>query len=163
MWSLAGLTAAAWCVRPIDAVCFAPLLVCATLRLPTRREQVETGFVGLAIIGAAVAALGWLNYSIFGSWRSPYEQAAFTMVGFFDYPLGQKLFWTFVDARPFFGETDTALLGRYPWLFLAVPGVFFWVRREGWAGASGVAALGVNWLLYLGCNDFFRRRSTASA
>ena len=155
VWTLAALTAAAWCVRPIDAVCFAPLLVAATLRLPTRREQVETGFVGLAIIGAAIGALGWLNYSIFGSWRSPYEQAAFTMVGFFDYPLGQKLFLTFVDARPFFGETDTALLGRYPWLFLVIPGLFFWMRREGWAGAAGVAAVGLNWLLYLGYNDFF--------
>ncbi len=155
VWSLALLAAAAWCVRPVDALCFAPLLVCATLRLPTRREKVETGFVGLAIIGAAMAAVGWLNYAVFGSWRSPYEQAAFTMVGFFDYPIGQKLFLTFVDARPFFGETDTALLGRYPWLFLAIPGLFFLLRREGWAGVAVLVTLALNWLLYLGYNDFF--------
>ena len=155
VWGLAGLAAAAWWVRPVDAVCFAPLLVCATLRLPTWRERAESGFVGLAIIGAAAVAMGLLNHAVFGTWRTPYEQAAFTMVGFFDYPLGQKLFWTFVDARPFFGETDTALLSRYPWLFLAIPALFFWVRREGWAGVAGVATVGLSWLLYLGYNDFF--------
>ena len=155
VWSLALLAAVAWWVRPIDAVCFAPLLVCATLRMPTRRESVETGFVAIFIIIAAVVTMGLLNRAVFGSWRTPYEQAAFTMVGFFDYPLGQKLYWTFVDGRPFFGETDTALLGRYPWLFLAIPGLFFWVKREGWAGLAGVVTVGLSWLLYLGYNDFF--------
>ncbi len=114
VWGLAVLAAVAWWVRPIDAICFAPLLVCATLRLPTWRDRVRNGFVGLVIIVAAIAAMGLLNRAVFGSWRTPYEQAAFTEVGFFGYPLEQKLFWTFLDARPFFGETDTALLGRYP-------------------------------------------------
>ncbi|MEJ1971419.1 MAG: hypothetical protein WDM96_02590 [Lacunisphaera sp.] len=40
-------------------------------------------------------------------------------------------------------------------LLLAIPGVLFWVKREGWAGMAGVVALGLNWLLYLGYNDFF--------
>lgn len=155
VWSLATLAAVAWWVRPVDALCFAPLLVVATLRLPTWRERTEAGFVGIAIIGVAAVGMGLLNHVVFGTWRTPYEQAAFTMVGFFDYPLGQKLYWTFVDGRPFFGETDTALLRRYPWLFLAIPGLFFWVRREGWAGVAGVAATGLSWLLYLGYNDFF--------
>lgn len=155
VWWLAALAAAAWWVRPIDALCFAPLLVMATLRLPTWRERAEAGFVGIAIIGAAAVAMGLLNRAVFGTWRTPYEQAAFTMVGFFDYPLGQKLYWTFVDGRPFFGETDTALLRRYPWLFLAIPGIFFWVKREGWGGVAGGATIGLSWLLYLGYNDFF--------
>jgi hypothetical protein len=60
-----------------------------------------------------------------------------------------------VEARTFFGETDTALLWRYPWLFLAVPGVIIWVRRERAAGAAALATLGLNWLLYLSYNDFF--------
>jgi len=155
VWSLAALAAVAWWVRPVDALCFAPLLVVATLRLPTWRERAETGFVGIAILGGAAVAMGLLNRAVFGTWRTPYEQAAFTMVGFFDYPIGQKFYWTFVDGRPFFEETDTALLRRYPWLFLAIPGLFFWVKREGWAGVAGVAAIGLSWLLYLGYNDFF--------
>lgn len=154
-WWLAGLAAATYVVRPIDAVSFAPMLVWAALRLTSWRGRIAGGLGGVAIIGAAWAAVGWLNLTVFGSWRTPYEQASFRMVGFFSYPLGQKLFWTFVDARTFFGETGTALLFRYPWLFLAVPGMFFWVKREGTAGAAALAALGLNWLLYLGYNDFF--------
>lgn len=155
LWTLAALAAVAWWVRPLDAVCLAPLLVFATLRLPTWRERVCDGMAGIAIIGAAVVAMGLVNRAVFGTWRTPYEQAAFTMVGFFDYPLGQKLFWTFVDARPFFGETDTELLFRYPWIFLAPAGLLFWIRREGWAGAAAVAMLLLHGLLYLGYNDFF--------
>lgn len=155
VWWLAGLAAATWLVRPIDAVCFAPMLVWAVLRLPSWWQRITCALGGIAIISTAVAAVGALNLSVFGSWRTPYEQASFAMVGFFSYPLAQKSFWTFVDARTFFGETDTALLWRYPWLFLAVPGVFFWVKREGAAGAAALAALGLNWLLYLGYNDFF--------
>ena len=152
---LAGLAAVTWLVRPIDAVSFAPMLVWSGLRLPTWRQRLGWGAVGVGVLAVALVAVGVLNLRVFGVWRSPYEQAAFTMVGFFDYPVAQKLFWTFVDARPFFGETDTALLGRYPWLFLTLPGIFFWVKREGAAGAAAVATLLLNWLLYLGYNDFF--------
>ena len=153
--ALAGLAAATWLVRPIDAVSFAPMLVWSVLRLPAWRQRIGWGAAGLGVLGVALALVGGLNVAVFGTWRSPYEQAAFNMVGFFDYPVAQKLFWTFVDARPFFGETDTALLGRYPWLLLAIPGIFFWVKREGAAGAAAVATLLLNWLLYLGYNDFF--------
>lgn len=154
-WWLAGLAAATWLVRPIDAVSFAPMLVWVVVRLPSWRERSGCAMGGIAIICTAVAAVGLLNQSIFGSWRTPYEQAAHIMVGFFSYPFAQKLHWTFVDARTFFGETDTALLWRYPWLFLAVPGIFFWVKRERGSGVATLATLGLNWLLYLGYNDFF--------
>ncbi len=152
---LAALAGAAWWVRPIDALAFGPLLVGAVLRLPGWARRGAAAATGLAILGAAVVGMGLLNRGVFGTWRSPYEQAAFTMVGFFDYPLGMKLYWTFLDARPFFGETDTALLWRYPWLVLAVPGLVFLVAREGAAGCAVVGAIVLNWLLYLGYNDFF--------
>ncbi len=152
---LALLAALTWFVRPIDAVSFAPMLGWAVLRLPAWRQRIGWGAAGVGVIALALAVAAGVNHAVFGAWRSPYEQAAFNMVGFFDYPVAQKLFWTFVDARPFFGETDTALLGRHPWLLLAIPGIFFWVKREGAAGAAAVATLLLNWLLYLGYNDFF--------
>lgn len=155
VWSLAALAAATWLVRPADALCFAPLLVWAVLRLTTWRARLACALGGMAIVALAVAAVGGLNLAVWGTWRTPYEQAAHTMVGFFSYPLTQKLYWTFLDARPFFGETDTALLWRYPWLLAAVPGVVFWVKREGAAGLACVATLVLSALLYLGYNDFF--------
>lgn len=152
---LAGLAAVTWLVRPIDAMAFAPMLVWAVLRLPTWRERITCGLGGIAIIGGAVGAVGALNLVVWGAWRTPYEQAAQSMVGFFSYPMLQKLHWTFVDARPFFGEADTALLWRYPWLLLALPGAVFWVKREGTAGAAALASVALSWLLYLAYNDFF--------
>lgn len=152
---LAGLAAATWLVRPADAACFAPMLVWAVLRLAGWRERILCALGGLAVIGAAMAAVGFLNLAVWGAWRTPYEQAANRMVGFFSYPLAQKLHWTFIDGRPFFGETDTALLWRYPWLFLAVPGAVFWLKREGRAGLAAGLTLVLSGLLYLGYNDFF--------
>jgi hypothetical protein len=152
---LASLAAATWFVRPIDALAFAPMLVWTVLRLPTWNSRAKAALAGLGILAAGMVAAGAINHAVFGMWRSPYEQAAFNMVGFFDYPMAQKLYWTFADARPFFGETDAALLGRYPWLLLAIPGTVFWVRREGWTGVAGATALALSWLLYLGYNDFF--------
>lgn len=155
VWWLAGLAAATWLVRPADAVCFAPMLLWSVWRLPGWSARLRHGLGGAAVVAGAMAAVGLLNLAVWGSWRTPYEQAAHTMVGFFSYPLGQKIYWTFVDGRPFFGETDTALLWRYPWLFLAVPGVVYWVKREGAAGAAALGSVGCCWMLYLGYNDFF--------
>lgn len=153
--ALAALAAATWFVRPVDALAFAPLLAWSVLRLPSWGARAKWALAGLGILAAGVVAAGAINHAVFGMWRSPYEQAAFNMVGFFDYPMAMKLYWTFADARPFFGETDAALFGRYPWLLLALPGIVFWVRREGWTGVAGVTAVALSWLLYLGYNDFF--------
>ncbi len=155
VWWLSGLAAVTWLMRPVDALGFAPMLVWAVLRLATWRERMVCGLGGIAVIAAAMGAVGALNLSVWGAWRTPYEQAAHTMVGFFSFPLAEKLYWTFVDGRPFFGETDTALLWRYPWLFLAVPGVIFCVKREGAAGIAALATVALSGLLYLGYNDFF--------
>lgn len=151
---LAALAAASWWTRPSDAVCFAPLLVVATWRLPTWRARFGAGAAGAGLIVLAVLAMGAVNLRVFGSWRTPYEEMSVGAIGFHSYPVAQKLFWLFVDARPFFGEPDTALLWRYPWLWAALPGAVWWVRRDGWAAAAGLAAVALNWTLYLSYNDF---------
>lgn len=150
---LAGLAAATYWMRPIDGAAFAPLLVYAVLRLPAWRERLVSGATGLAVVAAAVAGLGALNLAVFGEWRSPYEREAWRAIGFFSYPMSWKFLWLFVDGRPFFGETTPALLFRYPWLYLAVPGAVWWVRREGAAATVALAALALNWILYLNYND----------
>ncbi len=148
---LAGLT---YLVRPIDAVGFAPLLVWATLRLPTWRERSLAGIGGIVLVLLAVALAAIGNHAIFGDWRSPYEANSWRSIGFFSYPALQKVYWLLLDGRPFFGETEPGLLLRYPWLLLAVPGAFYFVRRDGAAAVAALLALGLNWTLYFNYNDF---------
>jgi hypothetical protein len=150
---LSGLAAAAYVVRPVDAVAFGPLLVYATLRLSTWKARIAAGVLGISMIAAAVAFVGGLNVAIFGQWRTPYEMASMETVGFFGYPISFKLFWLFVDGWPLFGETEPALLWRYPWLFLVLPAAVWWVQREGAAGVAALSAVGVSALLYSNYND----------
>lgn len=151
---LAALAAVTYWMRPGDAACFAPLLVFATLRLPTWRARLGWGALGVALIAVSAGAMAWLNVRTFGHWRTPYEQGTFENIGFFSYPMLHKAYWLLVDGETFFGEYGTALLWRYPWLFLALPGVVFWIRRDGVAGAACVATIALNWALYFNYNDF---------
>ncbi|WP_415910224.1 hypothetical protein [Oleiharenicola sp. Vm1] len=151
---LALVAAVTYWIRPADAACLAPLLVFATLRLPAWRARVGWGAVGVAIIAGSVGAMAWLNLRTFGHWRTPYEQGTFENIGFFSYPVLHKAYWLLVDGESFFGESGSALLWRYPWLFLAVPGAVWWIRRDGGAGATCVAAIALNWGLYFNYNDF---------
>ncbi len=151
---LAAIAAVTYWMRPGDAACFAPLLVFATLRLPTWRARVGWGALGVMLIAASAGAMAWLNLRTFGHWRTPYEQGTFENIGFFSYPMLHKAYWLLVDGETFFGEYGSALLWRYPWLFLAVPGVVFWVRRDGVAGVACVATIALNWGLYFNYNDF---------
>ncbi len=151
---LAAIAAVTYWMRPGDAACFAPLLVFATVRLPTWRARLGWGALGVALIAVSAGAMAWLNLRTFGQWRTPYEQGTFENIGFFSYPMLHKAYGLLVDGETFFGEYNSALLWRYPWLFLALPGVVFWVRRDGWAGAACVATIALNWGLYLNYNDF---------
>lgn len=152
---LAVIAAAAYWVRPADAACLAPLLVFAALRLPSWSERLRWGALGAALVLVSVALMAWVNWRIFGDWRTPYERNTMVGIGFDDYPLTQKLYWLLVDGETFFGEYGTALLWRFPWLFLAIPGVVWWVRREGAAAVASVVVMGMSGLLYLSYNDFF--------
>ncbi len=151
---LSVLAAITYWIRPIDAVAFAPLLVFATWRLGTWREKFLWGAVGVAIIAAAAVGVGRLNMAVFGQWRTPYEWASMHGIGFFSYPVACKLYWLLVDGRQFFAETEPALLLRYPWLLLVLPGAVFWIQREGRVAAVALSAVAVNWFLYVNYNDF---------
>jgi hypothetical protein len=151
--ALALLAALTYLVRPSDAVTFAPLLICATLRLPTWRERFQAGLLGILIVVGSVAFVGGLNLALIGQWRTAYEVASTQMVGFFSYPISYKLYWLFVDGGPLFAETEPALLFRYPWLFLLPTAAVFLVVKEQFTGTAVLAAVGVNVLLYVNYND----------
>lgn len=148
---LAGLS---YLVRPGDAACFAPMLVWSVWRLPTWRQRCLTGLAGMMAIACVVVAAGTVNHAVFGTRDTPYERMTWQAIGFGAYPVLHKVYGLFVDGRTFFGETDTALLFRYPWLFLAIPGAVLWVRRQGGAAAAALATLLLNCSLYVNYNDF---------
>jgi hypothetical protein len=150
---LAGLAAATYVVRPIDAVTFGPLLIFAVWRITPWREKMTAALLGISVIALAVVGVGLLNRQVFGQWRTPYDVISTQTIGFFGYPIAYKLYWLLVDGRAFFEETQGGLLFRYPWLFFAVPGLAFLVRREHGVGWAIAAAMAVNLGLYLNYND----------
>lgn len=155
VWWLTFLAVMTLLVRPGDAACFAPMLVWAVVRLPGWWQKLICAAGGMLAIGAVFLAVGLINRSVFGTWSTPYEISTWQGIGFFSYPVLDKLFWIFVDGRPFFGEADTALFFRHPWLLLIVPGVIYAVRTEGMTAVAALATLAMNWGLYLNYNDFF--------
>ena len=153
VWSLAGLAAATYFVRPVDVVAFGPLLAWAVWRMPTWRARLTHGVGAAAVVMAAWVAVGGLNLKVFGAWRTPYEAASMETVGFFGYPVSYKFFWLLLEGMPLFGEVEPGLLWRYPWLWLAPVAAWWWVRREGGAGMAAVGAVGANAFVYLNYND----------
>ncbi|HVT72602.1 MAG TPA: hypothetical protein VHD61_05660 [Lacunisphaera sp.] len=153
LW-LAVLAAVTYWTRPGDALAFGPLLVLAVARLRVGRDRLRAGLGASLILVAAYLMQGWFNLRVFGAWRSPYEALSVERIGFLGYPFSYKLHWLLVDGRPLFGETAPALLFRYPWLCLAVPGAVHWLGRKGAAAAAGLLAMATSWLLYVNYNDF---------
>jgi len=151
---LAGLAAVTYVVRPGDAVCFAPMLVWSVMRLETWRERITWGVKGIGLIAAAVVAIGLVNLAIFGSWSSRYEQVSMEAVGFFSYPVAMKWFGLLVDGSAFYGEEGTAMLFRYPWLMLAIPGMVWWVKQGGANAIAALLTLVMSWGIYGSYNDF---------
>jgi hypothetical protein len=153
IWPLALLAGAAYAVRPVDAVAFAPLLAWAAWEQHGWRPRLRAAATAAAIVALFMAAVGLVNLRVFGSWRTAYDVASVN-VGFGSYPFAYKSFWLFVDGRPLFGETTPALLFRYPWLLLVPAAGVFWIRRDGWRALAALAAVGCSWIVYLSYNDF---------
>jgi hypothetical protein len=151
---LAGLAAVTYVVRPGDAVCFAPMLVWSVLRLPTWRQRFMCGLSGVGLLAVTIVAVGLVNLAVFDSWHSRYEQVSMEAVGFFSFPAVMQWFWLLVDGKVFFGEESTALLLRYPWLLLAIPGMVWWVRQGGMSTVAALMTVTMSWVMYGSYNDF---------
>ena len=150
---LVGLTAVTYLFRPIDAATFAPLLVAATLKLPTWRAKLLGGTAGLLVIALVVLGVALMNLRVVGQWQTTYERVSSESIGFFGYPVSYKLYWLLVDGQPLFGELEPALLFRYPWLMLCLPAAVFLLQRERGAGLAVLATVTLNFALYLNYND----------
>jgi hypothetical protein len=140
--------------RPPDAACLGLILVVAILRLRPWSEKVKLGFAATVSLLVVVGGILLLNRSIFGSWRTPYETIS-AGIGFNSFPATQKAFALIIDAKPFFGLDDTALLLHFPWLLLLPPGIVYFIRRQKWGAVGVLLSIAATYAVYFAYNDFW--------
>jgi hypothetical protein len=136
-----------------DAVCMVLPLGIAIMRLPTRKEKLQSTLWAFGILVCVIVSVLLVNYAVFGSWQTPYEKNV-AAVGFASFPLGQKLFLLVVDGHPLFRERDSALLQHFPWLLLIIPGAIHVLRRYKIRGLGILSAITLSYGLYFEYNDF---------
>lgn len=151
-----GLAGFTFLVRPADTLFMVPLL--AGLLVTGRGGTPRHRFVLAAAASGAVFAsvLLGLNLTVFGRLTSPYTDAV-RHVGFSVENVGVKLYSAFFGARALYLVDGPMLFERFPWLFLALPGLLGSVvvcrARRGWLVANAIA-VGVCFVFYAAYNDF---------
>jgi len=144
----------AYLCRPPDALCVGLVVAVAILRLPGWGQKIRTGLVSFFILLVFVAAVLLINRSVFGSWRTPYENVS-ANIGFGSYPWGQKMFSLAVDGEPVFRTNDSALLLHFPWLMLLPPGLVYFIRRYKGRAVAVLASVVATCVIYFAYNDFW--------
>lgn len=152
--SCVGMT---YTCRPAEAACLLPMLGAAILYLPTWRRRISAGLGASGIILVFVLAIALLNYRIFGSVASPYEATTRAGQTFWAFPLKWKMYSLFVDGHLFFRESESMLLGHYPFFLFCVPGAVIMVHRFGFRGFGMLCSIVATYLVYFAFNDFWPR------
>ena len=140
--------------RPADAFCLALLPALAILQLPNWKEIVRIGSISLAILLLFHGSVLLVKHAVFGAWRTPYEGVV-AEIGFASFPILPKVFLLFVDSTPVFSEVNSALLPRFPWLLLIVPGAICFARRLGPWTLGFLGSIIVTYGIYCAFNDFW--------
>lgn len=154
------ILAATFCVgliylcRPGDAACMALIPAIAICRLPSWTARFRVGAIALAVLLLFHGAVLLVNQAVFGDWSTPYQKVV-ADIGFGSFPILPKLFLMFVDGRPLFEQRDSALLLRFPWLVLAIPGALCILRRQGIASLGLLLGIAATWVIYLSYNDLW--------
>jgi hypothetical protein len=111
-------------------------------------------FILLVTTGSIIGPLLFLGFNIlvFGSPLGNYLQVA-SSNGFYPADLMEKFFSIWLDGLILYGEPNSGLTERYPWLFVALAGLF-WVLIRG-DGALRTVAVAIIFLfvLYLPYGD----------
>ena len=144
----------AYLCRVGDAICLLAIPAAGILIQKTWRDRITAAGLSAATIAMFVAAVGALNYSIFGSFWSSYDKIL-QSIGLASYPLAWKLYLLFVTGRPVFRETEPMLLNHYPWLICVIPGAFILVQRFGIRAVGLLASMAATFFLYIHYNDFW--------
>jgi hypothetical protein len=149
-----GLVALSLLFRPGDALCFAFMVAAAALSQNSWRARLQASAASAISVLAAVGTTLYLNQRVFGSLQSPYE-ANEAEVGLGAHSILLKAYLLLQDSAPVFHPADPAILERFPWLLLALPGccLMAWHVGKRSIGLGLAAACSV--LLYFNYNDFW--------
>ena len=140
--------------RPGDAFCMMAAPAIAILGLPRWRTRVFMGAAGIAIVGAFVLTILFVNHAVFGSWRTPYDRMQEEM-GVASYSIAGKLFGLLIDGDTLFREPQAALLRHFPWAVLVLPGTIYLLLRYTTKALGVILSVFATYALYFLYNDFW--------
>src|SRR5437016_6289693 len=140
--------------RPGDAFCMMAVPAIAILGLPRWRTRVFMGAAGIAIVGAFVLTILFVNHAVFGSWRTPYDRIQEEM-GVASYSIADKLFGLLIDGNTLFREPQAALVRHFPWAVLVLPGTIYLLLRYTTKALGVILSVFATYALYFLYNDFW--------
>jgi hypothetical protein len=111
-------------------------------------------FIVLVAIGSIIGPLLFLGFNIlvFGSPLGNYVQVA-SSNGFFPADLMEKFFSIWLDGFTLYGEPNSGLTERYPWLFISLAALLWILIRGDGAQRSVAVAVILLFVLYLPYGD----------
>jgi hypothetical protein len=111
-------------------------------------------FIVLVAIGSIIGPLLYLGFNIlvFGSPLGNYVQVA-SSNGFFPADLMEKFFSIWLDGFTLYGEPNSGLTERYPWLFISLAALLWILIRGDGAQRSVAVAVILLFVLYLPYGD----------
>lgn len=121
----------------------------AVERVPRLRQ-----FLFLIVVGSIVGPLLYFgfNFFVFGTPFGSYMQVA-SANGFFPADLAEKFFSIWLDGFVLYGEPQSGLTDRYPWLLLSLAGVAWVVIRGDTLLRTVALAIVLLFALYLPYGD----------
>jgi len=112
------------------------------------------GAAGIAIVGAFVLTILFVNHAVFGSWRTPYDRMQEEM-GVASYSIAGKLFGLLIDGDTLFREPQAALVRHFPWAVLVLSGTIYLLLRYTTKALGVILSVFATYALYFLYNDFW--------
>jgi hypothetical protein len=140
--------------RTGDAFCMAAVPAIALLGLTRWKTRVFVGAAGIAIVGAFVLTILFVNHAVFGAWRTPYDRLHEEM-GVASYSVPSKIFGLLIDGNTIFREPEAALVRHFPWAIFVLPGVVYLLLRYRTQALGVILSVLATYGLYFLYNDFW--------
>ncbi len=131
-----------------------PSLIIGCLYLKKPKEVLLAGFLGIIIVSFFGGTIALINFRVFGSYLSQYDNRVLE-TGCGNYSFLIKSYLLMFDGHVIFREQDPMIISRFPWLFLAPPGLWVICKKVGWQSIGILGGIGVSIFLYFSYNDLF--------